>query len=56
MPIEFTKVDDFNYYDWTKVDVTNQEQRQLCDDIWSWNTLNDWGGRGEFISGRSWGC
>jgi len=56
MPIEFTKVDDFNYYEWTKVDVTNQEHRQWCDDIWSWSTLNEWGGRGDFIAGRSWGC
>jgi len=56
MPVEFTKVDDFNYYEWTKVDVTNQDQRQWVDDIWSWTTLNDWGGRGDFVSGRSWGC
>jgi len=56
MPVEFTKIDDYNYYEWTKVDVTNQEQRQWADDIWSWTTLNDWGGRGEFIAGRSWGC
>jgi len=56
MPYEFTKIDDFLYYDWVKVDVSNQDQRQWVDDIWSWTTLNDWGGRGEFISGRSWGC
>jgi len=56
IPVEFTKVDDFNYYNWTKVDVTNEQDKQFAGDIWAWTTLNDWGGRGEFNSGRSWGC
>jgi len=56
IPVEFTKVDDYNYYTWTKVDVNNEQDRQFAGDIWAWTSLNDWGGRGEFISGRSWGC
>jgi len=56
MPVEFTRVDDFNYYTWTKVDTNNPEHREFAGDIWSWSTLNNWGGRGEFVSGRSWGC
>jgi len=56
IPIEFTKVDDFNYYDWRKVDVNNESDRQFAGDIWAWSSENDWGGRGEFTSGRSWGC
>lgn len=56
IPVEFTKVDDFNYYEWRKVDTNNETDKQLAGDIWAWSTENDWGGRGEFISGRSWGC
>jgi len=56
MPPEFTKIDDYNNYTWTKVDIKNKEQKEFTDDIWSWTSLNNWGGRGEFIVGRSWGC
>jgi elongation factor 1-gamma len=56
MPVEFTKVDDYNNYTWTKIDIKNKEQKDFCDDVWSWSTLNNWGGRGEFVVGRSWGC
>jgi len=56
IPPEFTKVDDFNYYEWKKVDTSNESDRQFAGDIWAWSSENDFGGRGEFISGRSWGC
>jgi len=56
LPVPFTKVDDVNYYTWTKVDINNQEQRTLVEDIWSWNSETNWGGRGEYVVGRAWGC
>jgi len=52
IPPEFLKVDDTNYYTWTKVDTTNPEQRDLVSDIWSWDAPNGWGGRGEFVGGK----
>jgi len=39
-----------------KVDINNEQDKQFSGDIWAWSTENNWGGRGEFISGRSWGC
>jgi len=39
-----------------KVDTNNEQDKQLAGDIWAWSSGNDFGGRGEFISGRSWGC
>jgi len=56
MPVEFTKVEDYNNYHWTKVDPKNNDQKTLVNDIWSWTTLNNWGGKGDFVVGRSWGC
>jgi len=57
MPIPFTKVDDVNYYTWMKVDINNPEQKSLAEDIWAWASEDPtWGGRGEFQSGRTWGC
>jgi len=56
IPVEFTKVDDYSYYTWTRCDPTKEEDRILAGDIWSWTTENNWGGKGEFVSGRSWGC
>jgi len=56
MPPPFTKVDDVNYYTWQKVDINNPEQRGFAEDIWAWASENNWAGRGEFQSGRTWGC
>jgi len=49
-------VDDTEYYDWAKVDVNVPEQREFVSDLWSWDSLTNWGGRGEFYTGRTWGC
>jgi len=56
MPPEFKGVDDVNYYTWTKVDHNNAEQKAWVDDLWSWESSNNWNGKGEFTAGRSWGC
>jgi len=56
IPVEFKKIDDFDYYVWTKCDVTKEEDRTWAGDIWAWTTETNWGGKGEFVSGRSWGC
>jgi elongation factor 1-gamma len=56
MPPPFTKVDDVNYYTWNKVDITNPEQKQLAEDIWAWSSETNWGGRGDYVVGRTWGC
>jgi len=56
IPVEFTKIDDYSYYTWTKCDVTKEEDRAWAGDIWAWTSETNWAGRGEFVSGRSWGC
>jgi len=56
MPPEFRDVDDVNYYTWTKVDANNNEQKAWVDDLWSWESSNNWNGKGEFTAARSWGC
>jgi len=56
IPPEFLDIDDTNYYTWTKADVNNEADRTLVSDIFAWESLNNWGGKGEFVSGRTWGC
>jgi len=56
VPPEFKDVDDYNYYTWTKVDVNNHDHKSFVTDLWAWDTQNDWGGRGEYINARTWGC
>jgi len=36
IPPPFLKVDDVNYYTWTKVDINNPEQKAFAEDIWAW--------------------
>lgn len=56
LPPPFTKVDDVNYYTWNKVDINNPEQKTLAEDIWAWSSETNWGGRGDYVVGRTWGC
>jgi elongation factor 1-gamma len=56
MPPEFRDVDDTDYYDWHKADVTVEADREFVNDCWSWESHTHWGGRGEFYTGRTWGC
>jgi len=56
IPPEFLEVDDTNYYNWAKVDPTDAAQRSWVTDIWAWDSLDNWGGKGEFTAARSWGC
>jgi len=56
IPPEFTDVDDTEYYEWTKADVSNTADREFVNDLWSWESHSHWGGRGEFYTGRTWGC
>jgi len=56
MPAPFLEVDDTNYYTWAKIDPTDAAQRNWVSDIWAWDSLDNWGGKGEFTAARSWGC
>jgi len=56
LPPEFLEIDDTNYYNWNKVDPNDAAQRNWVSDIWAWDTLDNWGGKGEFTAARSWGC
>jgi elongation factor 1-gamma len=56
VPPEFMDVDDTEYYDWSKVDVSVPEQREFVSDVWAWESQTNWGGRGEFYTARTWGC
>jgi len=56
IPPEFMDVDDTEYYEWAKADVSNHGDRQFVEDLWSWESHSHWGGRGDFYTGRTWGC
>jgi len=56
IPPEFLEVDDTNYYNWAKVDPSNEHERHWVSDIWAWDSPTNWGGKGEFVAARSWGC
>jgi len=56
IPPEFKDIDDTNYYTWTKADINSEADRSLVSDIFAWESVNAWGGKGEFVSGRTWGC
>jgi elongation factor 1-gamma len=47
--------DDINYYDWERVDHNNAEHRALVDDYWSWESETNFGGRGTFEGGKTYG-
>jgi len=49
-------VDDTNYYTFVPVDVTNEEKKNLVSDFFCWESLTGWGGLGEFVDGKVWGC
>eukprot|EP01129_Flabellula_baltica_P006116 TRINITY_DN225_c0_g1_i1.p1 TRINITY_DN225_c0_g1~~TRINITY_DN225_c0_g1_i1.p1 ORF type:complete len:395 (-),score=101.28 TRINITY_DN225_c0_g1_i1:50-1234(-) len=56
LPYPFTAtIDDVNYYDWEKVDITNEEQRNLVSDFWAWESADNFGGRGNFVGGKTYG-
>jgi len=55
IPPELFTVDDTNYYTWDKVDVTNEDQKNLVSDYLSWESLNNWNGVGNFVGGKTFG-
>jgi len=56
MPLPWTEnIDDINYYEWEKVDHTNTDHRALVTDYWAWESDNDFGGRGAFVGGKTYG-
>jgi len=56
VPPEFMDVDDTEYYEWRKADVSKNEDKEFISDIWAWDSLTNWQGNGEFYTGRTWGC
>jgi len=52
-PKEFLKVDDTNYYTWTKVDINDEEHKTRVGDYLSWESLTNWNGLGEYISSKT---
>jgi len=56
LPKEFLEVDDTNYFTWSKFDITNADQKSLISDFLCQESLTNWNGLGEFVSGKVWGC
>jgi len=53
VPAEMTTCDDYEVYNWTRFNSEDPSQKKLLEDYFAWDSSDEFGGRGAFLSGKA---